>query len=72
MKVLNAKNGDSEDVHISKSFFIYVYLGKQGYRYSKSFQILDQLRGSKIEEYDYNNGEYEYKCLKLKEQPKPE
>ena len=65
LKSLKIKNGDSENAYISKSFFIYVYLGKQGYRYSSSFQILDQLRDKKVEEYDYNNGTYTFKCLRL-------
>ena len=69
LKNLIIKNGESADVHISKSYFIYVVLGKQGYRYSHSFQMLDQLRGKKVEEYDFNDGEYEYKCLRLIEQP---
>lgn len=65
LKALIERNGDSEDTHISKSFFIYIYLGKQGYRYSKSFSILDKLRGVKVEEYEYNNGNYKYPCLRL-------
>lgn len=65
LKDLIIKNGESKNAYISKSFFIYVYLGKQGYRYSSSFQVLDQLRDKKVEEYEYDNGAYKFKCLRL-------
>lgn len=65
LKNLIIKNGESRNAYISKSFFIYVYLGKQGYRYSSSFQVLDQLRDKKVEEYEYDNGSYKFKCLRL-------
>lgn len=53
--------------YISLSYFIYVVLGQRGYRYSKSFEMLDTLKDHKVEIYEKDRDGNKMKCIKLKE-----
>ncbi len=53
--------------YVSKAYFIYVVLGNQGYRYSKSFEVLDKLVADNILElYDKEKVGYTIASIRKK------
>lgn len=53
--------------YVSLSYFIYVVLGQQGYRFSKSVETLNKLAEDKIEIYEMEKNGSKITCIKLKE-----
>lgn len=52
--------------YVSQSYFIYVVLGQQGYRFSKSIDVLNELKDEKVEIYEQNKKGNKIPCIRLK------
>ncbi len=53
--------------YVSKAYFIYVVLGHQGYRYSKSLERLNELVGDRIEQYEKEKDGYTITSIRVKQ-----
>ena len=53
--------------YVSQSYFIYVVLGQQGYRFSKSMEMLNKLVENEIEVYEKEKNGSKITCIRLKE-----